>query len=305
MEDNSLDNNQNNSQSDVSPRENEIVLACIDGSAVSEAVCDYSSWIAIKSGTPLKLLHTIEHKQTPAVSDLTGAIGLGSQQELLNELTELEQSRGKLLIKKGQLLLEAAKQRVIKAGFSHPKIRQRHGRLSESLIELEDKTGLIVMGIRGEEHEQSAKGIGTQLETIIRSLHKPILVVTEEYVKPKQFMLAYDGSESCKKALTMVAQSSLCKGIPCHIVHVGGSNVELGNALLEEAANVLKQANIEVITNQIFGNVEDALSDYQTNNNIDLMAMGAFSHNRFRDFLLGSFTAKMLAATKKPLLLLR
>ena len=300
-----MNNSQNKNQNNTSARENELVLACIDGSSVSEAVCDYSSWIAIKSGTPLKLLHTIEHKQEAAVSDLTGAIGLGSQQELLNELTELEQSRGKLLIKKGQLMLEAAKERVIKAGLENPKMSQRHGRLSESLIELEDKTGLIVMGIRGEEHEQSSKGLGTQLETIIRSLHKPILVVTKEYKEPKQFMLAYDGSDSCKKALTMVAESSLCKDIPCHIVHVGGSNSSNGEALLKEAATVLEQANIEVVTNQIFGNVEDALSDYQTKNNIDLMVMGAFSHNRFRDFLLGSFTAKMLAATKKPLLLLR
>jgi len=108
-----------------------------------------------------------------------------------------------------------------------------------------------------------------------------------------------------KKALSMVAESSLCKGIPCHIVHVGDSNSSVGETLLEEAATVLKQANIEVITNQIFGNVEDALSDYQAKNDIDLMVMGAFSHNRFRDFLLGSFTAKMLAATRKPLLLLR
>jgi nucleotide-binding universal stress UspA family protein len=298
-------NNQENNLSTSNARENELVLACIDGSSVSEAVCDYSSWIAIKSGTPLKLLHTIEHKQEPAVSDLTGAIGLGSQQELLNELTELEQSRSKLLIKKGQLMLEAAKERVIKAGFEKPVMSQRHGRLSESLIELEDKTGLIVMGIRGEAHEQKNKGLGTQLETIIRSLHKPILVVTKEYVEPKQFMLAYDGSESCIKALKMVAESSLCKGIPCHIVHVGGTDKSKGEALLEEAANVLRNENIEVVTNQIFGNVADALSDYQMNNNIDLMAMGAFSHNRFRDFLLGSFTTKMLAATKKPLLLLR
>ena len=43
----------------------------------------------------------------------------------------------------------------------------------------------------------------------------------------------------------------------------------------------------------------------QIENDIELTLMGAFSHNRFRDLLLGSFTAKMLAATNRPLLLLR
>ncbi len=280
---------------------NNTVLACIDGSAVSQAVCDYSSWVAIKSNTPLKLLHTIEHQHTAAVSDLSGTIGLGSQQELLNELTDVEQNLSRLLIKKGQHLLECAKQRVINSGVSSPKLSQRHGSLSESLIDLEEEIGLIVMGIRGESHAQSEKGLGNQLETVIRSLHKPILVVTKEYTEPKKVMLAYDGSESCKKALNMIAASSLCLGLACHIVHVGNK----GQELLNDAAAVLRDAGIETITSQIDGKIEQVLADYQVNNDIDIMLMGAFSHNRFRGLLLGSLTTKMLAATNRPLLLLR
>ena len=53
------------------------VFACIDGSNFTEAVCDYSAWIANTLDAPLKLLHTIGQTQRPAVSDLSGAIGLG------------------------------------------------------------------------------------------------------------------------------------------------------------------------------------------------------------------------------------
>ncbi|PKM01288.1 MAG: universal stress protein UspA, partial [Gammaproteobacteria bacterium HGW-Gammaproteobacteria-7] len=38
---------------------------------------------------------------------------------------------------------------------------------------------------------------------------------------------------------------------------------------------------------------------------IDLTLMGAFSHSRIRGFLVGSFTAKMMAKTQRPLQLLR
>ncbi|MFT5452687.1 MAG: nucleotide-binding universal stress UspA family protein, partial [Enterobacterales bacterium] len=122
-----------------------------------------------------------------------------------------------------------------------------------------------------------------------------------EFTEPKTVMLAYDGSESCKKALNMVASSPLFKGTVCHIVHVGDN----GEELLSEASEVLSKVGIVVKTAQLSGKVEEVLAQYQRDSQIDLMMMGAFSHNRFRDFLLGSFTTKMLAATNRPLLLLR
>ncbi len=282
---------------------NEFVLCCIDGSSVTEAVCDYSSWIAKTTGAPLKLLHTIEHKDNATASDYSGAIGLGSSEELLNDLAEIEQKHSQLLIKQGELMLNAARERVEQSGVDKDKIkvRQRHGTLSESLVELEQQIDILVVGIRGEEHEEADSGIGTQLETVIRSLHKPILVVNRDFCEPKTIMLAYDGSESCKKALEMVATCELFKMTPCHIVHVGNSP----DSLLETAAETLRKAGNPVTTAQLDGNIEEALVQYQRAHQIELTIMGAFSHNRFRDFLLGSFTAKMLAATRRPLLLLR
>ena len=278
-----------------------VVLACLDGSSNSEHVCDYASWLAAAIKRPLKLLHTIEHNHNPAVTDYSGAIGLGSQQELLSELTEVEQSRASLLIKKGQLILNAAKERALTTGVSSVETYQHHGNLAESLIEIEQDTRAVVIGIRGKQHEQQGQGIGHQLESVIRSMHKPMLVVNKEYSQPKNTMLAYDGSSSCKKALQMIATSQLFQGMPCHVVHVGNN----GAALLDEASVVLQDAGIEVTSVQLEGNVDEVLANYQLENDIDLTLMGAFSHNRFRDFLLGSFTAKMLAATNRPLLLLR
>ena len=278
-----------------------VVLSCIDGSSVNKAVCDYSFWIANKVNAPLKLLHTIPHQQSAVVTDYSGAIGLGSREELLTELTDLEQNRCRLLIEKGQLMLSAAKKSAEESGVEQIEICQRHGSLVESLIELEEKTRVLVLGIRGESHEQKQSGTGTQLESVIRSLHKPILVVNKEFTQPEQVMLAYDGSPACKKALDMIALSPLFKDIPCHIVYVGAD----GEKLLKEASEILSQSGIENYTASLNGKIEEVLSEFQIKNDIDLMLMGAFSHNRVRNFLLGSFTAKMLNNTNRPLLLLR
>jgi len=279
----------------------EKVLACIDGSSVSEYVCDYASWIALTVKRRLKLLHTLEQNQNAAVSDYSGAIGLGARQDLLKELTEAENNRARLLIKKGQIMLKAAKERILACGVSDIESYQHHGSLSESLVELEQEIRFMVIGIRGNDHEQENQGIGHQLESVIRSMHKPILVVNKPFSEPKNAMLAYDGSDSCKKALAMVASSRLFKKMPVHIVHVG-NNAE---QLLAEAVATLDQAGIQTHSAQLEGPVVDALVDYQKQQDIEITLMGAFSHNRFRDFLIGSFTAKMLAATNRPLFLLR
>ncbi|MGH1472114.1 MAG: universal stress protein [Cellvibrionaceae bacterium] len=283
-----------------------MVLSCIDGSSFSEAVCDYSTWIAKTVDAPLTFLHTIEHRQIPAVADLSGSIGLGASEDLLNELTEIEQNRGKLLIKKGNLMLNAAKQKALDATVDDINLRQRHGSLSEALIELEDSIRVLVVGIRGEQHETQEGGVGEQLETIIRSLHKPILVVNKAFSLPKKIMLAYDGGEAAKKALDMIISSPLFKSTPCHLVHVVSDKEHVAtDTVLQEAENKLKATGVDVTTVTLSGKIEEVLADYQASNHIDLTLMGAFSHNRVRDFLLGSFTAKMLETTQRPLLLLR
>jgi nucleotide-binding universal stress UspA family protein len=281
-----------------------MVLACIDGSKYSTAVCDYAAWISQRVRAPLKLLHNIDSRYAPPPSDLSGAIGLGSQEQLLSELTEVERQRSQLELEKGRLMLDAARERVVQAGVSDPVVKQRHGSLAESLIELEDEIRVLVLGIRGEEHAEDNKHLGAQLETVVRSLHRPILVVNREFTPPERIMLAYDGSDGARKALDMVAQSPLFKDIPCHLVHVGQNETD-SEALLQEAARELAVAGQEVVTAQLSGKPGDALCHYQAEHKIDMTLMGAFSHTRLRELLLGSFTAKMLLAARQPLLLLR
>lgn len=280
------------------------VYACIDGSTFTESVCEYSSWVANTIDAPLKLFHTVEQIHTPAVSDLSGAIGLGASEDLLRELTNVEQRRSQLLIQQGNLMLQAAKQIADEAGVNTIELRQQKGNLSESLIEMEAQIRALVIGIRGTAHDEQQRGLGAQLETVIRALHKPILVVNNAFSRPQKIMLAYDGGNGSKKALDMVASSPLFKSAACHLVHVGSSAKSAEKWLLR-AENTLRDAGIETTTAQLAGKAEDCLAAYQLDNDIDITVMGAFSHTRVRGFVLGSFTAKMLERTRRPLLLLR
>ncbi len=282
------------------------VVACIDGSTLTESVCDYSAWITQRVQAPLMLLHTIDHHPETAVkTDLTGNIGLGSQEHLLEEITQLEQQQSKLKLKKGKMLLQAAKERVQLAGVTDPISTQRHGGLIESLIELEENIRVLVLGLRGQIHDNQSHQIGAKLEAIIRSLHRPILIVNEPFNPPQRIMLAYDGSSAADKAVDLVAVSPLYKGLHCHLVCVNNNEATAAKLLQQASEKLLKEGGIELTTTKLTGKAERALCEYQQQHAIDMTIMGAFSHTRLHDMILGSFTHKMLVNSNKPLLLLR
>ena len=285
--------------------DNQMILACVDGSILSEAVCDYAAWIVKRIDSPLKLLHTIDHHHEKGeLIDLSGSIGIDSRDHLLEEMASHEQQQSKLRIKQGKSILQAAKQRVIQDGVNDPVTCIRHGSLIDSLIEFESDIRILVIGVRGKVHENQTGQIGEKIESLIRSLHRPILVICTEYQFPERIMIAYDGSEAAEKAVEMVACSPLYKGLECHLVCAGKKASAEGQ--LEKAAEKLKKSgDKEIFIARLDGKAEEKLCEYQDSHNIDLTIMGAFSHTRIHDLLLGSFTVKMLINSKKPLLLLR
>ncbi len=280
---------------------NKTVLACIDGSAHSSAVCDYAAWISKRLDLRLQLFHNIV-RPTAAVSDLSGAIGLGSQEALMEQLTQAEEERNKLSLQQGKQMLSVAKERVQSMGITEPVLTHRHGTLAESLLEIEDDIRVLVLGTSEEPEED--KHFSAQLESTIRSLHSTILVVNSEFKAPEQIMLAYDGSEASGKALDMLATSPLFKGIPVHLVTVGEDQAN-AEKLQADAAEKLTQSGHQIVTVILNGKANEALCRYQAENQIDLTLMGAFSHSKLREIVLGSLTAKMLLGANKPLWLLR
>ena len=280
---------------------NKTVLAAIDGSAHSQAVCDYAIWISKRLGYPLQLFHTIT-RPSASVGDLSGAIGLGSQEQLMEQLTQAEEERSKLSLQQGKLMLNAAKERVQSKGIAEPILTHRHGSLAESLLDIESGIRVLVLGISGEPTKE--KYLSAQLESTIRSLHSPILVVNSEFKTPERIMLAYDGSETSGKALDMLAMSPLFKGIPVHLVTVGEDQAN-AEKLQADAADKLTECGHQVVAAILNGKASEALCQYQADNQIDLTLMGAYSHTRLREIVLGSLTAKILLGANKPLWLLR
>lgn len=280
------------------------VLACIDGSPQAAAVCDCAAWASRQLDAPLTLLHVLDQQRYPMSGDLSGIIGLGSREFLLEELASLDEKRSKLALEEGRMMLDAARQRVITAGVAQPDVRQRHGDLVESLRQLEPETRLLVIGKQGEDSGNDLQLIGSQLESVIRTMQRPILVTPASFSVPTSVMLAFDGSATSRKGIEMLASSPLFRGIPIHLVMVG-EDTPANRAPLQGGADALQAAGFEVHVAIRAGDVEPTLHAYQAEHGIGLLVMGAYGHSRIRQFLVGSTTTSMIRTTTTPLLLLR
>ncbi|WP_313088472.1 universal stress protein [Stutzerimonas nitrititolerans] len=279
------------------------VMACIDGSTQAAAVCDCAVWASQRLGSPLSLLHVLDQQRYPLSGDFSGIIGLGSREFLLEELASLDEKRNKLALEEGRMMLDAARQRAVKAGVE-PTLRHRHGDLVESLRELEGDIRLLVIGKQGEDSGSEVQLIGSQLESVIRTMHRPILVTPADFKAPASAMLAFDASATSRKGIEMLVASPLLKGTPIHLVTVSSDTHE-ARAALDAARDKLADAGFEVHVAILEGEVEARLRDYQAEHSIELLVMGAYGHSRIRQFFVGSTTTNMLRSATTPLLLLR
>jgi nucleotide-binding universal stress UspA family protein len=281
-----------------------LVLACVDGSGISPSVCDAGAWASRRLSVPLKLLHVLDKSEYPTSPDLSGNIGLGTREHLLEELVALDEQRGRVALEHGKHLLEDAERRAADRGAREIAKLQRHGSLVETLLELEEQTRLLVMGRLGQRHENVAQAIGSHLESVVRTVQRPILITVQEFSEPTSFMIAYDGSDTAEQALKLVASSPLLKNFPCHLVMVDGDNQERRNQL-DAARAQLDSVGFTVTTAILAGDVADALLGYRKENALDMIVMGAYGHSRIRQFFVGSNTTRMVSMSEVPLLLLR
>ena len=278
------------------------IFACIDGSPAMTAVCDAAAWAATNTGLPVTLLHVLEKNQFEGESDLSGNIGLGSREQLLKELAELDHQRSRLAHEQGRMLLNGGKAYLADLGMTGVETLQRHGQLVETTQELSSGMRMLIMGKQGTTHAHEL--IGSHIENVIRTLANPIMVVQPGFETPRRFLFAYDASQAAKKVLELVAGSPLLKGLACELVMVGEPSDE-HERQLAQARQVLKSAGVEVDARLLQGEVTPRICQHAAEAGCDLIVMGAYGHSRIRQFIVGSTTSSLLKATGAAVLLLR
>lgn len=280
------------------------LLVCVDGSAYADNITAYAAWAAKRLDAEINLLHVLRrHSDYSAPSsDHTGAIGIGARSDLMEELVNVDQERGKLDQQKGRLILEHAEEEFKKADVQNVNPLHRRGSLSDTIKEFETDADIIFIGKRGEQANPESEFLGSNFEKVARSVHKPLFLVSRNMRPIHKFLIAYDGKDNANKAVELACNSDLLKGLECHMITIGTDH----QSEVNEAVIKLKQAGHAVMAyNETSGHIEDVISSYIETNEIDLLLMGAYSHSRVRTMILGSTTAKLAKSCHVPVMLFR
>lgn len=281
------------------------VLACVDHSAYADCVGDYAAWAARQMNAPLEFLQAIDrHQEQARADDHSGAIGVNAQETLLSRLSEDDEALVKTAKNQGRALLSRLRLRALNAGAPEVDVRLRHGSLAETLAEQESSVRLIVMGRRGESAGSTQRDLGRQVEHTVRHLHKPILTVLDSFKTPERVMFAFDGGAVTRRGVETVAASPLFRGLPMHLVMSGEARQD-GPRHMQWAVDKLTSAGFAVTSEITPGDAERVIAQSITQQAVDLLIMGSYSHSPLRSWLLGSKTNDLLRSSRIPTLLLR
>jgi len=281
------------------------ILTCTDGSLYAPSVYAHSAWAALRMDAAIQVLHVLDaHRERAQGGDLSGAIGFDASTEFMEELAQLEETQARVARIKGKAILEDAERQLRAAGVVEVETLQRHGSLADTLEELEPSAGLVVIGKRGE-HADFAKGhLGGQLQRVIRTSVRPVLVASRAFKPIQRFLVAFDGGASSLKAVEFALTNPLLKGLDCHLLRVGHPD-DKASSVMEEACAKLRASGYTVTSSVQSGVAEEVIASEVKSGGIDLLVMGAYGHSPVRHLILGSTTTTMARTCLVPLLMFR
>lgn len=282
------------------------LIALIDGSVYSESVCDYTVWAAQRLDASVDVLHVLGRRGVKSEPvNLSGSIGLGARTALLEELAELDAQRSKLAQKRGRLLIDDAKARIEAAGIAHVEAKLRIGDIVDTIEVFERDSDLLVIGKRGDGAEFAKGHLGSNLERILRSVHKPVLVTSREFKPVKRVLIAFDGGPTVMKAIEFILANKLFDGVSISLLTVASSGAAEVRSKQEAAATRLSEAGLAVDMDVTGGQAASVIAARCSEGAYDMLVMGAYGHSRVRSLIIGSTTSEMIRNCGAPVMLFR
>lgn len=279
------------------------ILALIDGSVYTHSVCDHAVWAARQYGGDIELLHVLTGRPSVSIpTDLSGSIGLGARSALLESLAEHDAQAAQLAKERGRAILDAAQLRLESQGVTQVSLALRTGEIAESLVK---RAGdLIVMGKRGEGANFEKLHLGSNLERVVRAVHRPVLIASRAFKPISQAVFAFDDGVSARKALDSLVQHPMADRPRITVLSAADPGSDLARAGIA-AAQRLTEAGYEAAAKARPGHAEKIITEETESEGAGILIMGAYGHSRIRNLIIGSTTTSLIRSCMIPLLLFR
>jgi nucleotide-binding universal stress UspA family protein len=274
------------------------ILIPTDGSEYGNSALEYGIYLAGKTGAGILGLHVVDIRllQPPLISDISGTMGLPLYQEFSDSLeNDLEE--------KAEAILRAFRHRCQAAGLL-PAIKKITGIIEERIIEEAKTADWIIMARRGEHVRREMTILGSITESVVNASGRPVMVTPAEFHPINTMALAYDGSPSAEKALKLSAELAGDLGWSLRTVIISDDRREATDLKDKASAGLIvlgRESDITILP----GRENKQLISFIRGGAVQLLAMGAYGHNKLRRLLMGSTTSYVIRNSTIPVLLTR
>lgn len=275
------------------------ILIPVDGSTNSGVAIDYGIYIAPRLEAVLTGLNVIDVYliQGPMMSDVTGTVTMPPYDGFFGAIEES-------LKEKADKVLTDFTGRCRNAGLECS-VKRSIGKISEAIIEEAENADLVLMAKKGEHlHVRDSSILGSVAEVVIRRSGKPVMVIPPTFQEIESMGLAYDGSASARKVLELSLFISDKTKWPITTLIINKDS-EKAAALSVEVEDMASEAQVDCEVIISTGREADEIINFIGEGAVELMAMGAYGHNRLRELFLGSTTSQVIRKSTVPVLLMR
>jgi nucleotide-binding universal stress UspA family protein len=242
-----------------------------------------------------------QNLELSTVADFGGSLGVQLFQELIDSKQSVENEKAQRI--------ERKLMRMFRSAYREGMFRFNH-RMGSMVDIFEDfkknATGLdlIVLGKRGENADHAKGRIGSTIERVLHASACPCLIVPNKFHELRKVLIAYDNSEPVNRALHFVERTAFFSDCEIHILTVNPSDTTRDE--FDWVCNMLRNvAKLNVVACERTGEVAGAIDSYIQENNVNLLIIGAYSHNAIRHFFVGSSTLEIVRRSNIPVVAFR
>ena len=136
-----------------------------------------------------------------------------------------------------------------------------------------------------------------------------------------EILIPTDGSEASRRAIEHAVDLASKYDARVHALYVVDTSVYLtletgaemviesleeeGESAVRAVEDAATAAGVEVVTTVTDGNAHDAIAEYVTDNDVDLIVMGTHGRTGLDRYLLGSVTERVVRTSDVPVLTVR
>jgi len=274
------------------------ILIPTDGSPNSKIALAYGLYWAEQFHAEITGLTVVDIRalEGPFLSDISGSLGFSPYQNYLPKFQEILEQRCDIFL--DEFRQQCSEKNVV------PRLKKQTGIISNIIAEEAKRVDLVIIPQRGEHEKWSSGLLGSTTESVIRKSPRPVMVTPNEFRAFQRVLVAYDGGIESNKALKTACELFAASQTALSVVFVS-NDADRSRELDAEVEEFVGPYKINVERVLLKGDPGREILNYAEANAIDLIVMGAFSHSRIHELILGGTTASIIRRSIIPILLNR